>query len=475
MGEALDRLVPLLRDGAIAATALMGLTALVMVATGQPARRCCLARLALVGSIAILPIAYFAQIPRFPLHHPVGWFQHPRSGAQAVDELPLNDRSAGAVAVGRGLVVASIAMTGLGVATILIGWAGCARLLGRTIEPSPESLRVYEAVRPSSRWRRPRLRVSARARRPALIGTFRPTIVIPTDLDEPGQDDALRLSLLHEVAHAERLDPFFGFVSALAGSLWFFVPPVWWVRRQMRLDQEFLADRRASSRFGPTASYASSLVGLAQTGPEAGASGSGMRPRTESDISPLFLRVLMLVRCPFPVEITAPRWWRVACPPAVAAVTVLASGLTWGDRPFPYPPPDACRPASKEHGVLEIARLTIDARVAGPDGRVPPYTLLHALPARFELVVDVYAEPADLPLIAIAGRRLGPSATSPGDPPPGDGLHRVRMLRDDRGLHLWVSGRPVPPQANDAPAPEMLSLQPAPGLTGRFRNLVMAW
>jgi hypothetical protein len=474
MGETLDRLVPLLRDGAIAATALMGLTALVMVATGQPARRCGLARLALLGSIAILPIARFAPIPRLPLHHPVGWFAHPRPGAHAVDEPPMLDRSPGSIAIGRGLVVASTSATSLGLVTILLGWAGCARFLRKTIEPSAETLEIYEAIPSSARWRRPRLRVSARVRRPALIGTFRPTIVIPPDLDEPGQDAALRLSLLHEVAHAERLDPFFGLISALAGSLWFFVPPVWWVRRQMRLDQEFLADRGASTRFGPKASYASSLVGLAESGPGA-AGDSGETSGNSADASPLFLRVLMLVRCPFPVEITAPRWWRVACLPMVAASTVLASGLTWGDRPFPYPPPGSCHPPRTEHGVLEVARLAIDARVANPNGRVSPYTLLHSLPPRFELVVDVYAEPSDLPLIAIAGRRLGPTTTSAGDPPLADGFHRVRMVRDDCGLRLWVSGREVPPQPNDSPVPEMLSLQPAPGLTGRFHNLVMAW
>ncbi len=474
MGEALDRLMPLLRDGAIAATALMGVTALIMVATGQPARRCGLARLALLGSIALLPIARFAPIPRLALYHPIGWFAHPRPGAHAVDEPPPAGRSPGAIAIGRGLVVASISATGLGLATILLGWAGCARLLRKTIEPSPETLGIYGAIPFSARWRRPRLRVSARVRRPALIGTFRPTIVIPPDLDEPGQDSALRLSLLHELAHAERLDPFFGLVSALAGSLWFYVPPVWWVRRQMRLDQEFLADRGASSRFGPKASYASSLVGLAESGPAA-TGGFGKTSKDDVATSPLFLRILMLVRCPFPVESTAPRWWRIACLPMVAASTVLASGLTWGDRPFPYPPPEACRPPSKEHGVLEVARLAIDARVANPNGRVSPYTLLHSLPPRFELVVDVYAEPSDLPLIAIAGRRLGPTTAAPGDPPLGEGFHRVRMVRDDRGLRLWVSGREVPPQPNDSPVPRMLSLQPAPGLTGRFHNLVMAW
>src|SRR4029079_15614907 len=110
-------------------------------------------------------------------------------------------------------------------------------------------------VRRSLRW--------APLRRRPLLGALRPTILIPPDLDRPEAIERLRLSLVHELAHAERADPWFAWAGALAQAVWFPVPWVWWITRQMRLDQEFLVDRIAASEFGPFGSYATSLVELA--------------------------------------------------------------------------------------------------------------------------------------------------------------------------------------------------------------------
>ena len=37
------------------------------------------------------------------------------------------------------------------------------------------------------------------------------------------------------------------------------------------------------------------------------------------------------------------------------------------------------------------------------------------------------------------------------------------------------AGRLVAPSAKDGPIPRFLSLQPAPKLTGRYRNLFLTW
>src|SRR5262249_33441099 len=162
--------------------------------------------------------------------------------------------------------------------------------------PSDPTRALYDALPYAGRGRRPRLRVASPLRRPVLVGFFRPAILIPPAMDWPGARERLRLSLLHELAHAERADSRFGLAGSLAQATWFFIPWAWWIRHQMRLDQEFLADRCASFGFGPFSDYASSLVDLADPGPSRQATGPApaSRPSTLWGAgSALFQRILM--------------------------------------------------------------------------------------------------------------------------------------------------------------------------------------
>ena len=472
MGDLTDRLGALLLDGAIAATALLGAVAFAMVLCGQPARRLLLGRFAVLGSLLILPLAAFALAPRFPIRVPIAAFFEGGPGPVFVEP----DEPSHGWPVPRRLAVAlALAGMSIGLGALLLGVVGGWRLLHRTVEPAPETEAVFAVLPFDRRGRKPAVRVSARVRRPVLIGSLRPTILIPPDLEEPGQSDSLRLALLHELAHAERFDSAFGLAGGVAASLWFFVPPMWWVRKQMRLDQEFLADRRASGRFGSGADYAMSLVGMAQADPESTRDVSPVSKPGGSAMSALVLRVLMLVRCPFPVESRAPRWWGVACASALACGTVAASGLTIRIVPGAWGYAPARREARAEHGSLQVQRLTVKAQPPGPDGRVPPYTLLTILPRRFEMIVEVLANVDELPEIAIIGRRLVAPPRSPSEEGSVAVYHKVRLVRDDGGLRVWVAGRLVAPSPKDGPIPRFLSIQPAPKLAGRYRNLFLTW
>ncbi len=91
-----------------------------------------------------------------------------------------------------------------------------------------------------------------------------PTILIPEPLDLPSDDpEPLRLSFLHELAHIARSDHWFGTVASLAQTVWFLLPHTWWLRSQLLIDQEFLADCSAASRYGTSSGYASSLLSMA--------------------------------------------------------------------------------------------------------------------------------------------------------------------------------------------------------------------
>ena len=463
MGNSVDRLSLLLLDCAIGVTALLGAVALAMIASGQPARRLTVGRLGILGSLAIVPLSSLGPISTVCLHLPI-------------PAIPFNTPILTASILPSHILLAAIVVgLVLGLGGIVLGWLGCLRWLSRTVEPAPETEALLSSLPFQGPGPRPRARVSVRVRRPVLLGTIRPIILIPPDLEEPGQQEPLRLALLHEIAHAEQFDPFFGLLANLATSLWFFVPPLWWVRRQIRLDQEFLADRRASAKFGTGPAYASSLVGMAGTGAvsETG-EGSGLRS-SEVGVSALFQRILMLIRCPYPIETKSPAWWVFLWLVIVGGGTVFASGFAIRPREGGWGPPALQGLEAPKHGALHVNRLAIEAREPGPDGRVLPYTLLRRLPDRFELVVDIWADPAELSKMAIAGRCLGPLPESPTSMTRFPGFLKVRVVREPQGLRLWVADRLIPPNPLDTPPPRWLEFQPAPQRTGRLRNLVLSW
>ncbi len=241
----------------------------------------------------------------------------------------------------------------------------------------------------------------------------------------------------------------------------------------MRLDQEFLADRVAASRYGETISYASSLVALAQSPREWVANAEVQMPRQSSSISALFQRVLMLVKCPFPVETHPPKWWLLTTIPLLTCLTVLASGLTLQGNPDHR----ACaspHDANGGHGQIHFQKLAPETDPAD-ERPAKTFNLLDTLPPRFELEGEIWADPNDLPGIAIAGRKLGPVPPLPGSPALVEGYHKLRMVRDQQGISLWLNQQPIPHHPDDAPLPASLSVQLTPNRTIRFRDLRIAW
>jgi hypothetical protein len=468
MWDGVDRLGGTLLDASLAATAWLGLIALAMVGCRQPVRRRGLARAAILGCLMLIPLAWLGPVPRIDVLGPLrGLLQSSSNFDDGLRPGPGAWWVAGRWAV-RLLTLLYLAGAGAGLSWLWLGWWGQGWLARRSGVPSPEALALYEALPFAGRRGRPRLRVASRPRRPVLLGTIRPTVLIPPELDRPGARDRLRLSLLHELAHAERLDPWFNLAGGLAQAVWFFLPLVGWVRSRMRLDQEFLADRHAAGRFGAVRAYAAALVELA----EAGVPGSGAASATSgpglAEGSPLFQRVAMLVRCPFPLETRLPVWWRLLVPPAAALGMLAASGLSlrgldpaWGSAPN-------LAPNAFHLPVLRFAESV-------PGGVTGPYTLPLALPERFELTLEVFADFDALEEIRVAGHRIGWPWELGFAAPDFPEWHQVRLVRDARGVYLWVDDLPMLVEAEDAPAARWLSVQPAPHRQGLFRNLTLTW
>jgi hypothetical protein len=454
-----------LLDVWLAGAAWWGIVALILAACRQPARRSIVARVGVLGSFFLFPLVGLEVGPRFELGSWV-WEAAPPSwkGNPWTTEVPiLGERSVVLRNIGAGMVL-GLYLGGLAyhLGWLTLGCWGMLRLERGSSKPSAFARSLYQGLSfPSSR-RRPRLLVSSRLRGPALVGVFRPTILIPTVLDRPGARDLLRLAMLHELAHAARHDPLFGFLGSVARAFWFVLPPLWWIHARMRLDQEFLADQHASNRYGSRDSYVSALVEPFQPWPVP-ERGGPIRHRPDGWFrgSALFQRVLVLLRCPFPIEERPPGWFKAGigalAPLLLLGVSTLSLRGLGPVRPTPQPP-------SLQSFRLDHVRMAAQSRPA-------PVPLPLKLPKAFELRADVWVEDRlDVSGVRIAGCPLAPPRS------PADAGWRQLHLRHHEGTTLvWWDGDPDSVfRSRQAPSP-WLTLRAAPNQPLIVRNLLLSW
>ncbi|MFI5459455.1 MAG: M56 family metallopeptidase [Isosphaerales bacterium] len=151
----------------------------------------------------------------------------------------------------------------------------------------------------------------------------RPVIVLPRALCAGGDSQELRFCLAHEWSHIERRDARAWNFAALAGFVLFYQPLFWWLRRQLRLCQDYLADDRAAA-LAPAEDYAMYLVRLARSRRTVLALPAlGVSDRRSN----LYRRVAMLVQDHEPLEHRCRTLWSLAAAMSAAIVMVVASGL----------------------------------------------------------------------------------------------------------------------------------------------------
>lgn len=148
-----------------------------------------------------------------------------------------------------GRIASLCCLCGLAIAFFgaLAGLLASLWIRSRSVRPSEATLGLYGLLAQKLGQATPPLLVSHRIKSPALVGLGSRFIVLPSNLDRPESRARLELSLLHELAHDQSWDPLFSFLGGMTKSIWFFLPTAWWIVRQMRLDQEYMADSRNPS------------------------------------------------------------------------------------------------------------------------------------------------------------------------------------------------------------------------------------
>jgi beta-lactamase regulating signal transducer with metallopeptidase domain len=508
----LDSAGPILFDAALSTAIFLTLVVLAMLVCRQPTRRLLIARVAIVASLAMIPLVALVPLPRLDLLDTLLQSDLvPASLIGEFEEVPALSTDSDSPAhraqsnfadnlhdwllethrwFPRGLTLIDLMCVGTGLAWLLLGFWGVQWLIRHSRAPSAATREIFDRLLAGDapRQTRPALRVSSRVHHPVVVGFLKPTILLPSALDEPGGDpELLRLSLLHEIAHADRCDPWFGTMASLAQTLWFFLPQVWWVRSQLMMDQEFLADRSAARRYGTSSGYAASLLSLAGPRPALESRHTNLESTTTADgrsaiHSPLALRVLMLLYCPFRFEVCAPRSWSWALRITLGIATLIAACLC-----IRWPHASALEHRLK-HGAshaapsFRVTDFTAKPLVFSKGGRALSYVMPVALPSHFELTVEVFSRSADLGKVRIAGHPLGDTQITNDlseivDPSlvTAESWHRVRLKRVGPELSLWVDGRAIAVSLNAHDTSEWLTFEPDPGRATQFRSLAVEW
>lgn len=102
--------------------------------------------------------------------------------------------------------------------------------------------------------RRPRVVLTEDQGAPFVCGLFRPLLALPRGLAEELDAAQLRDVLLHEFAHLKRRDLIWGWLPALARTIYFFHPAAHWVGFRIRLERELACDQLAMALGGRGAS-----------------------------------------------------------------------------------------------------------------------------------------------------------------------------------------------------------------------------
>ncbi|MGB8887104.1 MAG: M56 family metallopeptidase [Candidatus Korobacteraceae bacterium] len=123
---------------------------------------------------------------------------------------------------------------------------------------------------------------------PAVVGWFRPIVLLPMTVLAGLSQAQLEAVIAHELAHIRRWDYFVNLFQIAAETLLFYHPAVWWVSRRIRLERENCCDDMAVGLCGNVVDYARALTYMegGRTAPSLVMAASG---------SPLATRVMRLL------------------------------------------------------------------------------------------------------------------------------------------------------------------------------------
>lgn len=213
-----------------------------------------------------------------------------------------------------GVVLLSLRTTG--------GWI-LAQSLKRGTRPTDSSWKLPLARLASRLGIRRSIAVyeATRARVPAVIGWWRPVILLPVSALAGLSPQMMEAILAHELAHIRRHDYLLNMMQTAIETLLFYHPAVWWVGKKIRQERENCCDDLAVAACGDALVYARALTALEQircAAPQLAMAATG---------GSLLARIRRLVENRQPVTSSASTW-------LAGGIVMLALGALWAARPI---------------------------------------------------------------------------------------------------------------------------------------------
>ena len=106
------------------------------------------------------------------------------------------------------------------------------------------------------------LATSERVSVPAVLGFFKPVIVVPAWALRELPSEELNVILLHEFAHLRRWDDWTNLLQKMVRAIFFFHPAVWWIESRLSLEREMACDDHVLAKTGNPRGYAQCLISL---------------------------------------------------------------------------------------------------------------------------------------------------------------------------------------------------------------------
>jgi len=97
---------------------------------------------------------------------------------------------------------------------------------------------------------------------PCVIGILRPLLLLPEGLAQKLSPTELSSVLAHEICHVRRRDNLTASIHAVAQSLFWFYPPVWWIGRHLLNERECACDQAVLNSGRDPEIYASGIVAV---------------------------------------------------------------------------------------------------------------------------------------------------------------------------------------------------------------------
>jgi beta-lactamase regulating signal transducer with metallopeptidase domain len=171
---------------------------------------------------------------------------------------------------------------------------------------------------------------------PAVVGWFRPMVLIPLSTMAGLSVEQFEAIVAHELAHIQRYDALVNLFQIAAETVLFYHPAVWWVNRLIRVERENCCDDVAVAVCGNAGEYARALTML---------SGKARRPvwAMAANGGVLKSRVSRLLGLR-QIAPGIPRAGLAVLAILCASCVVFAAGAFKQEPPAPQPPPKPAPP-----------------------------------------------------------------------------------------------------------------------------------